>query len=136
LIEKNIQIEVIEKSFRKVQPFTPLYSGFEEESPAKPEEKELQPYNSKETLTFKYPNKRPTWEAIKDDQYYYLIQTKKNEASLKPVQGIKWIGLEEDKETYLDNIVKLYLENIDEEKIWIVPDNEDKSLLSNYSALN
>lgn len=52
------------------------------------------------------------------------------------MQGIKWIGLEEDKETYLDNIVKLYLENIDEEKIWIVPDNDDKSLLSNYSALN
>lgn len=36
LVEKNIQIEIIEKSFRKVQPFTPLYSGFEEESPAKP----------------------------------------------------------------------------------------------------
>lgn len=29
IVNNNVQIENIEKSFRKVQPFTPLYSGFE-----------------------------------------------------------------------------------------------------------
>lgn len=40
------------------------------------------------------------------------------------VKGKLWIGLENDKEAYLENLVKLYMERMDESKIEIIEEGE------------
>jgi hypothetical protein len=125
LVHANLQVENIEKSFRKSVPFVPLYSGFEEERPIAPSPKAPQPYNAKEKLTFKYPFLRPVWEPLKDDEYYYIAQITKNGASVQIVKGKNWAGYEMDKETFFASIVELYLQNIEEDKIWIAQEGEE-----------
>jgi hypothetical protein len=93
VVDANLQVEIIEKSFRKAAPFTPLYCGFEEETPAAPLEKVPLPYNPKERLTFKYPFLRPSWESIKEDQHYFIVQVSKAGASVQIVKGKDWAGL-------------------------------------------
>lgn len=119
VVSANLQVENIEKSFRKPHPFTPLYYGFEEEGSAKPNPIISQPYNSKEKLTFKYPYLRPTWEPMRDDQYYFILQMREEKAEIQVVKGKDWIGLAGDKEAYFESIVKAYLANMEETKIWI-----------------
>lgn len=97
LVAANLQAESIEKSFRKPVPFVPLYTGFEEETPIPPQENIPLPYNSKEKLTFKYPVLRPTWEPLKDDEYYFIVQVTKQGASVQIVKGKNWAGYEVDK---------------------------------------
>lgn len=97
-----------------------MYCGFEEETPGKQGDRAGQPFNSKEKLVFKYPYLRPTWEAIREDQHYFIIQIKQESAVIELVKGKQWIGLENDKEAYLEGLVKLYIESIDESKIEII----------------
>ena len=60
-----------------------------------------------------YPFLRPTWEPVKDDQHYFILQVSPDyRASIKMVKGKNWTGLQEDKEGYLDNLVKIYLKGI------------------------
>jgi hypothetical protein len=91
-----------------------------------------QPFNSKEKLVFKYPYLRPTWEAIRDDQHYFVIQVREDSALIQLVKGRHWIGLENDKEAYLESLVKLYIENVDESKIDIVEEGEE-SLFTDHT---
>lgn len=97
LVRANLQVESIEKSFRKGTPFNPLYSGFEEETPIGPNLKIPLPHNPKEKLTFKYPFLRPVWEGLKDDEYYFIVQMTKGGASVQIVKGKNWAGYEVDK---------------------------------------
>lgn len=61
--------------------------------------KPLLPFNSKETLTFKYPILRPIFESKKKDGYYILLKRIANGTgcNVRMHKGKDWIGLEEDK---------------------------------------
>lgn len=50
------------------------------------------------------------------------------------VKGKQWIGLENDKEAYLESLVKLYIESIDESKIEIIEEGES-SLFADHVDL-
>ena len=61
------------------------------------------PFNSKETLTFKYPILRPIFEGKKKDSYYFMIKKFQDKGDKKSngmgcnvtfYKGENWIGLE------------------------------------------
>ena len=71
------------------------------------------------------------WEPIRDDHYYFVVQIRQDSASVQIIKGKNWIGYEEDKENFFESLVRVYLANIEEEKIWI-DDEVEKSLLADY----